>query len=110
MQELQRDREGNHDGRASVHDKRVCWCQLAQYVDDELSQIAKCFFLKLAVALLCRADLKQKIANDRQYPEHTMAPFERQILCGRGRQRIGSQARGRPLVVYPLGDRQVGAQ
>jgi hypothetical protein len=37
MQELQRDREGNHDGRASVHDKRVCWCQLAQYVDDELS-------------------------------------------------------------------------
>src|SRR6202007_2694698 len=24
-------------GRASVHDKRVCWCQLAQYVDDELS-------------------------------------------------------------------------
>ena len=27
----------NHDGRASVHDERVCWCQLAQYVDDEPS-------------------------------------------------------------------------
>src|SRR5580693_9177848 len=38
-----------------------------------------------------------------QYTQHLMTAVERQILRDGSRQSIGSEPRGRALVVYPLG-------